>query len=66
MTQPKTSNAVRTLAIPQKAVDLLVEEPSRHPDNPYLFPSPVTGGMYGPDCVGRMHKKLLKRRDWRT
>ncbi len=27
----------------------------------YLFPSLVTGGMYGPDCVGRIHKKLLKR-----
>ena len=61
MTQPKTSNAVRTLAIPQKTVDLLVEEHARHPDNPYLFPSPVTGGMYGPDCVGRIHKKLLKK-----
>ena len=61
VTQPKTSNAVRTLAIPQKTVDLLVEEHAKHPDNPYLFPSPVTGGMYGPDCVGRIHKKLLKK-----
>ena len=61
VTQPKTSNAVRTLVIPQKTVDLLVEEHARHPDNPYLFPSPVTGGMYGPDCVGRIHKKLLKK-----
>ena len=26
-----------------------------------MFPSPVTGSMYGPDCVGRIHKKLLKR-----
>ena len=61
VTQPKTSNAVRTLAIPQKTVDLLVEEHARHSDNLYLFPFPVTGGMYGPDCVGRIHKKLLKK-----
>ena len=26
-----------------------------------MFPSPVTGSMYGPDCVVRIHKKLLKR-----
>ena len=25
------------------------------------FPSPKTGGMYGPDCVGRIHKKLLEK-----
>ena len=27
----------------------------------YLFPSPKTGWMYGPDCVGRIHKKLLEK-----
>ena len=26
-----------------------------------MFPSPVTGEMYGPDCVGRLHKTLLKK-----
>ena len=26
-----------------------------------MFPSPKTGGMYGPDCVGRIHKKLLEK-----
>jgi integrase len=26
-----------------------------------MFLSPVTGDMYGPDCVGRIHKKLLAR-----
>lgn len=40
VSQPKTQNSVRTLAIPQQAVDLLVEEHKKHPRNPYMFPSP--------------------------
>ena len=39
---PKTRNSVRTLALPQQAVDLLVAEHKKHPRNPYLFPSPKT------------------------
>jgi integrase len=58
---PKTQNSVRKVYIPKEAVDLLVEEHKRHPFNKYMFPSPVTGDMYGPDCVGRIHKKLLAR-----
>ena len=26
----------------------------------YLFPSPVTGGMYHPDLVAELHQKILK------
>jgi len=58
---PKTENSIRKIVIPQQAVDLLEEEHHRHPDNPYTFPSPVTGGMYDPDAIGRTHKKLLAR-----
>ena len=58
---PKTENSIRKIVIPQQAVDLLEEEHRRHPDNPYMFPSPVTGGMYDPDAIGRTHKKLLAR-----
>lgn len=61
VTRPKTQNSVRTVVIPQQAVDLLLQEHEKHPDSPYMFPSPVTGGMYGPDCVGRIHQKLLKK-----
>ena len=42
---PKTQNSVRTLAIPQQAVELLIEEHKKHPGNPYMFPSPKTGTM---------------------
>ena len=61
VTQPKTSNSVRTVYLPQETVDLLIEEHKLHPLNKYIFPSPINAGMYGPDCVGRMHKRLLKK-----
>ena len=61
VTEPKTKNSIRTVYVDDEAIRLLVEDRKNHPFSPYLFPSPVTGGMYGPDCVGRMHKKLLKK-----
>ena len=61
VTEPKTANSVRTICLPKETVDLLVQEHAKHPGNPYMFPSPVTGRMYGPDCVGRLHKTLLKK-----
>ena len=60
VSQPKTQNSVRTLAIPQQAVDLLVEEHKKHPGNPYLFPSPKTGTMFDPDSFRHTHDKILK------
>ena len=60
LTRPKTENSVRLVSIPQTAVDLLVQEHDKHPDSPYLFPSPISGGMYHPDSVVNLHKKLLK------
>jgi len=57
---PKTRYSIRTVVIPQQAVDLLVQEHELHPDNPYMFPSPVTGTMYHPDTAARIHHKLLK------
>ena len=58
--RPKTENSIRAISIPQDAVDLLVQAHEKHPDNPYLFPSPVTGEMYYPDSVVNLHKKILK------
>lgn len=57
---PKTRNSVRTLALPQQAVDLLIAEHKKHSRNPYLFPSPKTGTMYDPDAFRRTHDKILK------
>ena len=57
---PKTQNSVRTLAIPQQAVDMLIEEHKKHPGNAYMFPSPKTGTMYDPDAFRRTHDKILK------
>jgi len=60
---PKTQNSIRTVAIPRQAVDLLVQQHEKHPDNPFMFPSPVTGTMYHPCTAGRIHRKLLKMAD---
>ena len=58
--RPKTENSIRAISIPQDAVDLLVQAHEKHPESPYLFPSPLTGGMYHPDSVVNLHKKILK------
>ena len=57
---PKTRHSIRTVTIPTHAVELLLSEHARHPDNPYMFPSPVTGTMYHPDAATRIHRKILK------
>ena len=60
ISRPKTETSVRRISIPQEAVDLLIQEHEKHPDNPYMFPSPKTGEMYHPDSVVNLHKKILK------
>lgn len=60
ISRPKTETSVRKISIPQEAVDLLIQEHEKHPDNPYMFPSPKTGGMYYPDSVVNLHKRILK------
>ncbi len=58
--EPKTENAVRTIAISEQMLAILHEEKAKHPQNPLLFPSPKTGEHYHPDAVSKLHKKLLK------
>ena len=60
LSRPKTETSVRKVSIPQEAVDLLVAEHKRHPNNPYIFPSPITKEMYHPDSIVNLHKKILK------
>ena len=60
ITRPKTETSIRRISIPQQAVDLLVAEHGNHPDSPYLFTSPITGGMYHPDSIVNLHKKILR------
>ena len=60
MSCPKTETSVRKVSIPQEAIDLLIAEHDKHPDNPYMFPSPITGEMYYPDSIVNLHKKILK------
>ena len=60
VTRPKTETSVRTLSVSREVIRLLEEEHAKHPENPYMFPSPVTGGMYYPDTVNSLHEKILK------
>ena len=60
LSRPKTETSVRQVSIPQDAGELLIQEHSKHPDNQYMFPSPVTGEMYHPDSVVKLHEKILK------
>ena len=60
LSRPKTETSVRKVSVPQEAVDLLVAEHKRHPNNPYMFPSPITREMYHPDSIVNQHKKILK------
>ena len=61
VSQPKTENSIRQISIPKDTVDMLIAEHEKHPDNPYLFPSSKTGGMYYPDSVVLLHRRVLKR-----
>ena len=63
VSEPKTSNSVRKVVVPQRTIDLLVAEHESHPDSPYLFMSPRTGGMWSPEAIARIHKKLLAAAD---
>ena len=60
LSRPKTETSVRKVSIPQDAVDLLIAEHQKHPENPYMFPSPKTGGMFDPDSFRHTHEKILK------
>ena len=60
VSQPKTHNSIRTLSIPQQAVNLLEAEHEKHPDNPYMFPSPKIGTMFDQDSFRHTHDKILK------
>ena len=57
---PKSSTSVRYVSIPEEAAKLLEKEHEKHPKNPYMFPSPVTGEMYHPDAIVKIHRKICK------
>ena len=60
ISRPKTENSVRQISIPQSAVELLRQEHEKHPENPWMFPSPKTGEMYHPDSIAKLHEKILR------
>ena len=58
---PKTQNSTRIVAISEQTAEILTSQHAKHGDNIYMFPSPVTGEMYHPDSIGRLHKKILAK-----
>ena len=60
VSQPKTKNSLRLLTLPESTVQILVEEHEKHPDNPYMFPSPKTGEMLDPASFRAMHDRILE------
>ena len=60
LSRPKTETSVRKVSIPPEAIDLLIAQRDKHPNNPYMFPTPSTGEMYYPDSIVNLHKKILK------
>ena len=59
VSEPKTENAVRAVALPQHTVNVLLEEHCRYPNSPLMFCSPRTNTYWDPDTIGRLHKKIL-------
>lgn len=40
-------------------MDLPIPEHEKHPDDPYMLPSPKTGAMYDPDPFRHTHEYIL-------
>lgn len=59
VSEPKTQNSIRTVALPQQTVELLITEHQRHPDSPLMFCCPRTNSYWSPDSVVRLHKRML-------
>ena len=60
ISRPKTENSVRKISIPESAIELLQQEHKKHPDSPWMFPSPRTREMYHPDSIAKLHEKILR------
>ena len=56
---PKTENSIRTIALPENTVALLIDEHNKHPDSPLMFWCPRTNGYWSPDSLRHLHKQML-------
>lgn len=59
VTVPKTENSIRTIALPENTVAVLIEEHNKHPDSPLMFWCPRTNGYWSPDSLRHLHKQML-------
>ena len=56
---PKTENSIRTIALPEHTVAVLIDEHNKHPDSPLMFWCPRTNGYWSPDSLRHLHKQML-------
>ena len=56
---PKTENSIRTIALPENTVAVLIDEHNKHPDSPLMFWCPRTNGYWSPDSLRHLHKQML-------
>lgn len=59
VSEPKTENSIRTITLPQRTVDLLIEEHEKHPNSPLMFCYPKTNSYWTPSTVVHLHKRML-------
>ena len=58
--EEKRTISVSKISIPESAIELLQQEHKKHPDSPWMFPSPRTREMYHPDSIAKLHEKILR------
>ena len=56
---PKTENSIRTVALSEQTVELLINEHEKHPESPLMFCSPKNNSYWAPEAVVRLHKQML-------
>jgi integrase len=59
ISEPKTANAIRTVALPKQTVYLLIAEHNKHPESPLMFCSPKTMGYWHPNSIVNLHRRIL-------
>lgn len=61
VTEPKTSNGIRKVYVPESTIKWLIFEHEQHPNSKYLFPSPKDeNSMRDPHSVTAIHRKILE------
>lgn len=64
VTVPKTKNSIRTIALPENTVAVLIEEHNKHPDSPLMFWCPRTNGYWSQTLFAIYTSKCSPLPEW--